>query len=51
MNLFEWGDISTGVYVALIIAGICMYVVILFSENSGSLVDSKIFLPSLYRWP
>jgi hypothetical protein len=32
MNLFEWGDISTGVYVALIIAGICMYVVIFHLE-------------------
>lgn len=33
MNLFEFGDISTGVYVSLIIAGICMYVSIFHLEK------------------
>lgn len=33
MNLFEWGNISTGVYVALIISGIIMYVIIFHLEK------------------
>lgn len=45
MNLFDWGDITVGVYIALIIVGICMYIVIfhlekIIGENNAKLVHN-----------
>jgi hypothetical protein len=47
MNLFEWGTISTGVYVALIIAGICMYIVIFHLEKVLGEKKKNLFLKNI----
>jgi hypothetical protein len=44
MDLFEWGNITTGMYVALIIAGICMLSVIFRLEKIIGKKTAKEFL-------
>lgn len=46
MDLFEWGNISTGVYVALIIVGIIMYINIFHLDQ----IFSKETTKKINKW-